>query len=914
MTMTSIKIIPIAAPFLPTLAHFVHNKFKGHSPDLSSLLIIFPTQRNKLYFRRYLVELSANKAIIPPAMKTIRELMDEIYERLGGRGGMVLQKIERNFILKQVIDSLKVEFWKDLPFLRFIAVGDRLLKFFDELAENRLNLETIIAKVALGHYPERYIKDELPIIKRIYECYRKEVSSQLYVDEVDKYDTIYNGFEPELLNEYKDIIIAGVVATTSIENRVIQILLQKLPGELILHSSQEGLIRQTNTDAPFYQHHKLLNAIGAKTDAIQVIDGAIPPAPVFHIKNLATESQQIIYLANVLKELKGRYEPHRIAIILIDETLVFAVSELLRTSGYEFNISMGIPLTHSILYSFLNQLKEVIESNLHYQEFFDFIKHPLFKNGVVGSESLRPIVYQLQREMIKQKLNYYTPETITETRFSCLKKIISECINTVQANLSLNEYIMGIIQLLNTLLSYNQQLIKQSPPDIAEFIEKLDNLAKLRIPRGAVNFGIQMLDFILRILKDETLRIQGDPMRGIQVIGRLEARNLDFDCIIIPSLNEGLFPERNEKDLFINQPIRKEIGLPYDKERDSLCYYYFTEMISGKKEVYCSFIESEKKGEIHSRFIDFLTEQGHTIDDKKILLKSSTRSKKRKVQKEKGLLKRLIDKKLSPTSLKAYVQCPYSFYLRYLLRVAEPDEILESPTPMDWGSIIHQTLRNFYRDDFPTGLKGVKFSQALPLLQKSFYQTLKLKLAQTPKKVAYLDAEIYKKRLEKFLEFEIQRTAGDYKITTNKVEALCKYSIEVNGIPIQFEGYVDRVDIIDNKFYIIDYKTGASLKKKEYEIGPDFKEFQLPLYALAVSQGDAEKVQGIAYFKISKDVKVVPVVEGDKVKEYLADFQKEILYPTVQQILDPEEDFYQTDDKALCAQCSYLQLCGQNRA
>ena len=117
-----IKIIPIELPFLRVLATRIHNKFKDNFPDLSDILMVFPSQRNKVYFRRYLLEVSNNKGVIPPTMKTIDELTLEIYESLNGKRGMLLNKIERNFILKKVIDSLKIELWQDIPFLKFISI------------------------------------------------------------------------------------------------------------------------------------------------------------------------------------------------------------------------------------------------------------------------------------------------------------------------------------------------------------------------------------------------------------------------------------------------------------------------------------------------------------------------------------------------------------------------------------------------------------------------------------------------------------------------------------------------------------------------------------------------------------------------------------------------------------------------
>lgn len=910
-----IKVIPIAQPFLRVLAQYVYDKFKDDIPDLSNILIIFPSQRNKFYFRRYLLEVSKSKGIIPPTMKTIAEVMDIIYETLGNKKGMVLNRTERNYVLKSVVDSLKVELWRDLPFLRFIAIGDRLLSFFDELAKERVSLDLIEEKILSGHYPEKYVQNELPIIKRIYKEYKKRLAANVYQDETDRYDVIFTQFTSDLLEQYTYIFIAGLVATTTVENKVIKEILQNLHAELILHSTQKDLMKMNTTDKPFYPHYKLLHAIDAPETT--EINGKKTPAPaMFHIKRTETESQQTFYLGTLLRKLKERYEPHRIAVILTDETNVYSISETLNALGVEFNLSLGFPLIQSILYSFLSQLHILIEQNLHYQEFFAFIKHPLFKNAIIDNKSLRPLIYNLQQDMIKNQFNYFNHEHYSESEFAQLAILVKQCIDTVQKNLSLNEYINHVIGMLNTLLRYNQAFLQKNIPDITEFFERIHNLTKLRIPEETVAQGIKMLEFILHILKDETFNLQGEPMKGIQVIGFLEARNLDFDCIILPSMNEGIFPRRSEKDLFINQPVRKDIGLPYDKERENLYYYYFIEMTNNKKEVFISYIEEEKR-DIRSRFIDFLLEKGTMIDETKIPFESATiKVPRRAVKKERDLfsilLKRLSGRGLSPTNLKDYRECPYRFYLKYILKIQEPKEIVEEAGPVEWGSIMHKTLGNFYKYDYPNGVTESELEPATEVLYKRLHAAVQSELAQIPRRVTFLDIEIYKRRLHQLLVLDIERFKNGFKIDKERIEKSIRGAIDVGQHTISLFGYPDRVDVLDHKCYIIDYKSSKPAKKT-YQLGEDFSEFQLPLYSLILSNEDFKKIGGMAYFVIAKDVEFAEIIDSDEVEQYLSDFKTQMLIPTIKEILNPDVSFLQTDNQDNCKYCPYTKLCGVKR-
>jgi len=855
-----VKIIPVEQPFLRTLAQYICDKQRADFPDLSEILVIFPSQRNKLYFRRYMLEISQAHGIIPPTMKTINELMEIIYESIDGKKALMLNTIERSFILKKVVNSLKVEFWKDLPFLRFISVGKRLLNFFDELSKERVTFGTIEEHILAGHYPEKYVNNELVIFRRIYEAYKKNCAELGYHDEIDKYEAIYGGFHAGILKKYTHVVIAGIAATTAIENRLIKEILANLHAELIIHSSRRDLMKPINTDNPFYAHARLLNAIDVENaESIEIIGGRLPEPSVFHIKRTETVSQQTFFLKGLLKKIKTRYRPHRIAIILVDKNTLYAVTETLKASGLEYNISAGLPLTQSILYSFLMELKDVINNNYHYKEFFSFIKHPLFKNAIVDDKPLRPLIYCLERAMVKNQFNYFDSEKHSDGDLMPLVKLIQNCIDVVQSQLPFERYIDTLINLLNSLLYYNQEFIKKNTPDVMEFLEHLAKLAKLRIQGEQLETGTQMLEFMLNVLRDGTFTHRGDPMKGIQVIGLLEARNLDFDCIIIPSMNEGIFPRRSEKDLFINQAVRKEIGLPYDKERENLYSYYFTELKSGKKEVYLSYVEEEKR-DIRSRFIDFLLDAGFVIDEAKIPLNSAAiEIAQRKVKKDHdlllGLRNQLSSRGLSPTHLKDYRECPYRFYLKYLLGIQEPKEIIEEAGPAEWGSTIHNALKNFYKYDFPRGITEKEFEKAKSQLHRRLHTALKNELAHIPKQVSFLDLEMYKRRMEKFLRSDIERFGEGFRIVTDKIEKQIMQDIMVNDMKIKLFGYPDRIDVNDGKYYIIDYKSKAPPRKK-YHIGDEFTEFQLPLYGLIMSDGQFSNIGGLAYYEVSKDTTI----------------------------------------------------------
>lgn len=915
---TPVKIIPIDQPFLKVLAAYCADKFRDRIPDLSRILVVFPNQRSKFYFRRYLLEASGRPALIPPILKTIEELINHFYESRGGKRGARLQRVEQNFILKQTVDSLKVDFWQDLPFLKFIGVGDRVLQFFNELAEERVTLAEIQALKDVEHYPEKYVTEELEIFGRIQEAYRDRRRELGVQDDADLYGLIDQEFDPRVLDGYDSVLIAGLAATTRIVDRILVAMLARAGTEIILHSARpEDLAAMTDTEKPFYLHHKLLVNLGLEAGSCAVIpaDGSPPPA-VIHVRGLGTEAQQTFYLRGVLTEAVRRYEPHRVAVVLPDEGMAQTVVEALRELGIEHNLSLGFKFSGSLLYSFLRLLYETALSRGHYRELFRFCNHPLVKNCRVDIElALRPLVYGLQRYMTENRMNYFRALADGPAEFEPLVRRIREALDIAGREITFPNYLAVMVEMLGGFLKGNEGLLKSHGAEISEFIERWNGLARLRLLEGSLEPGLKMLEFALNVLENATYHQSGDPMRGVQVIGYLEARNLDFDCLVIPSLNEGVFPKPSEKDLFINQAVRRRVGLPYDQERDNLALFYFTEMTAGKKEIFLTYL-NEPGQDVRSRFVDLICEdRGIPIDETQVLLdRGAVSVPPRSGEKDEYLLD-LLDQRirrdgLSPSALKDYRLCPYRFYLRYLAGIREPDEIVEEPDARAWGQAIHLALERFYRDDYPRGFTEHERDRARLVLGDKLEACLREVLCFQPGPAAFLDLPLYKRRLDKFLDHELSRFRAGFRVDPRKLEKWIYFHVSVEGRRIRLRGSIDRVDYLADKPYIIDYKTGARPKAKEYLIGDGFLEFQLPFYALCLTEGDYEKVAGLGFYAIGREVELIDIGADAELPNYLQEFESRILKPVIAEILDPKQKFEPVKEKATCRYCPYTGICG----
>ncbi|MGB9720382.1 MAG: PD-(D/E)XK nuclease family protein [bacterium] len=921
-----IKIIHIDQPFLRIFADYYFERFKEFNPDFSKTLIVFPSERNKFYFRRYLLNSAHAKGIIPPTMLTVEELTDYLYEKLGGEGASILHNIERNFILKKAIDDLKIKHWQDLPFLKFISIGDRLLNFYDELSQEQMNIEDVKQKSDELHFSERYVKNELPILERVYKKYRENLTEAGYRDRIDEFEAIYENYDSKILEEFDSILIAGIAATTSFEKFLLKRIISELPAELVIHSGgPEEIASSTNPNGKFHLHYKLLSDLDVDIRKVMVIGNHPSVKPVVHLKPLETITKQTFYLGDIVREAIKKYkELHRIGIVLTDESLLFPITEILRSYDIEYNLSAGIPFTNLIFYSFLKHLYDAINSNLHYSEFFIFLQHPLIKNASINNVELRPLVYGLRNKMVEKKIRNFQIEEQgdqimihgLEPGFLPLMNFLKRCFETVEQKLDFSDYIENLIKLLNDVLTYNQEIIKANFPGVREFFERLHNLAQLRIEHNAIPMGIDTLEFILRILQDGKYHVEGAPLKGIQIIGVLESRNLDFDCIILPLMNEGIFPRKSEKDMFINSALRKEMGLITEEERSNLYYYYFTQLTSGKKEVFISYIAEEKK-DVPSRFIMMPESKGFIEDKEKIIfVRNVFTVKEHSANKNSQIIKELFKRfkgGLSYSVLKSYKGCPYQFYLKYLLRIEELDRIAEEFDALIWGLLFHNVAEEFYRKYFPNGLKKEQLDDATEKINKILDQRINSGgyVALPLKSIVHFDAELFKKYLQKFLMSEIERFEQGYMIFTESEEKKLNDSIEIDSYTIPLTGFVDRIDLKDGYYYIIDYKTGSLPDSKSYEIGEEFTEFQLPLYAMMFAKNYKEKIGGLVYYKIGKSIEIKEICSKNDVKDYLAEFRKKILIPVISEMIDIKVPFYQAKDKISCEYCAYNLFCGR---
>jgi len=438
--------------------------------------------------------------------------------------------------------------------------------------------------------------------------------------------------------------------------------------------------------------------------------------------------QMGLILSAITQALNDGIKPHQIGIVLPDEEFKYLLLSYL--SEHNLNLTMGLDIKHTLSYGFLERFFELFSSEteygFYYQPFLGILSHPIIKT------LFREEVKQWQEIVLKNNLLYVKKEILPKNRlFSFLNKIKRKltqktfgafCKNLIQVLEEFHGY-----PELNALLGHYREI--RGLNKILEALQELSTLEKLGVKIAKQPKFSHFFRFILKHLETLTYPLPACLTQAIQAMGILETRNMQFDVVIIPDMNEGLFPASSEKDLFLNTALRKRLGLPTYKDREGLYGYYFSRLTGGANRIYLSYVNDPKQG-VRSRFIEKWVfeeiKKGRDLGkieeeikayhhylpfimpqkDIQIPIKVS-------VRKDKNTLAYLETLKFSPSALLSYQCCPYQFYLKYVLQIPTPLEIKEWLTPQDIGQLLHITLKEVYTTWQPWEMSEEEFYHLL---------------------------------------------------------------------------------------------------------------------------------------------------------------------------------------------------------
>uniref|UniRef100_UPI00404B102E PD-(D/E)XK nuclease family protein n=1 Tax=Flavobacterium sp. TaxID=239 RepID=UPI00404B102E len=522
---------------------------------------------------------------------------------------------------------------------------------------------------------------------------------------------------------------------------------------------------------------------------------------------------------------------NKTALVLGDENLLVPVLYGLPNAIESLNITMGYPGKNNPAQILITKLFKLhtnaINRNakaytLYYKEVLEVLNHPLVETYLDVSELVATIrnnnftffSHDTLIRLYKEKhpnsdttfFNLLFSRWSSDCNFvlqqlsSVLLSIKSNLSNDIEEEKVSKAFVYAIFKILNQLISYNDQY------------GKIDNLETLQ------TIYKQILDLA-------EVSFEGAPLSGLQIMGVLESRVLDFENVIITSVNEGKFPSGKVQNSFIPYDVKRELGLPTYKEKDAIYSYHFYHLLLRAKNIYLLY-NTDNEGIDAGEKSRFITQLEIEKQPKHILshdiynaVLPKTAYTILEVPKTSRVLDRLKEiatvKGFSPSSLTSYIRNPMQFYFQRILRINEVEEVEESIAANTLGTIIHEALEELYLPFLNIYLAEHHIEDMIAKIDEIILKQFKIiyKEGEIKKGKNLLAFEVAKRTIYNFLRTEKKAIQNGDAIKVLLLEAPLEYVLEDDLLPfpIKIAGKVDRIEERNNTIRIIDYKTGKVL-------------------------------------------------------------------------------------------------------
>lgn len=579
--------------------------------------------------------------------------------------------------------------------------------------------------------------------------------------------------------------------------------------------SAGSFIRKYKTQWKYYENRdlKLVSSHFSKPKNIQVIGTA---------KSVA----QLKHTGQILEDFNDYQDT---ALVLGDESLLSVALNSIPKKVNAINITMGYPLRNiptsnfitAVFQLFITQekLQKSATNEFYYKDVLRFFKNPLiFQFLADGNEAF---ILNIQNVISQENRSFIS--------FDNLKSYVSKLDKSAQETMiNIFESYAGIENFIDRILNFiekSRDLVSSLEKEyLFRFHTAFTQLKTLNSSYGYFQDIKTLYQFYRRIIASEKLSFQGEPLKGLQMMGMLETRVLDFKNVIITSVNEGVIPSNSNQNSFIPFDVKIQFGLPTYREKDAIFSYHFFRLLQRAENIYLLYnTENDSYGNGEkSRFITQLELLRNDIQHKTIAQKVITEKRSlleiKKHPQVLDKLKEFAQTGISPSAVGKYLYNPIEFYKQRVLGLKETEEVEETVAANTLGTIVHDTLDELY-----TPLQG-------ELLTVSQLQLMKLKAPELVTKYFSkhfrngdfkrgknrLIFEVAQNHIHRFLELEMAQLKKGDQIQILATEQRLETYIQIDGIdfPIKIKGTVDRIDQCNGVTRIIDYKTGLVESKQ----------------------------------------------------------------------------------------------------
>ena len=962
-------------PFLYQVATLFYQQYGA---EIHRLAFVFPNRRAGLFFQKYLSEIS-EKPLFSPSILTINDLFMQL------SGKHPADKIQMLFRLYELY---KQRSGSSESFDEFIYWGEMLLNDFDDIDKYMVDARMLFRNVSdlksldddfnylspeqvqaiRSFWSSFYPKGDSPNQQHFLELW--EILYDLYAGlrtSLAKDGCGYDGMifrevveqlEKEPMSDFPfdRVVFVGLNALSVSEERLLLALQKKGVADFYWDYVGPWVTDPDNKASFFLERNLRLFPSRMELPATEPVQAEIR---VLGVPSAIGQAKQVYPILQALADEQQLTDESalRTAIVLPDEHLLVPVLNVIPEAIQHINVTMGYPLAGTPVAALMEYIL-TLQKNIRYIDrvpvfyFRDVL--PILNHQYVMAAAPEE-VSQLVKDMTAGNRIYVHAADLNR------HELLSILFTPVQNTEELSDYLIHVLEALNACLRNNrpnpddEEMISNSTQTTVDIEQEFifHYFATVNRMKEVMHEAkIEMrLDTYFRLLKRMTdlitIPFEGEPLSGLQVMGVLETRALDFDRLIILSMNEGIFPLKKAANSFIPYNLRRGFGLPTYEHQDSVWAYHFYRLIRRAKQVtllYDTRTTGLQTGEV-SRFVHQLRYhyQYPLIDELVVYDVASSAVPPISVQKTAEVEKLLSDflfgrpRALSASAINTYLDCPLKFYFSVLEQIQEEDEITETVERDVFGSILHKVMEDLYapfKGKLVTAdlLKLLRKDQ--PLLTGTIARAFAELFFKSPvvrplEGENFLTGEMIRKYAEKILEQDARFTPFHYIESEKKVRATITLS---DRRIVQLKGFIDRVDSLDRVLRIVDYKTGSGKLEFESVEGLFDKEakdrpkavMQVFLYAWMYQQlpeYTGMPIQpAIYYLRTLFQRSFDPVVEqkkgrgkADKVnsfQDFASDFEDK-LRQCLDEIFDLDIPFTQTETGKACAYCSFRGLCGK---
>ena len=968
-------------PFLKQVADHYYNEGK-----IEEKCFVFPNRRSMVWFRKHLCSAVKDVPLLAPQMLTI----NDFFSRVSG-----VPASDRVRLLLELYDSYKALNPKAESLDEFIFWGDVILADFNDVDKYLVDPKQLFANVAdfkalqdtfeyltdtqreaikgfLSHFNDQSGKLTVDlgtddpdvkgrflqiwnILYPLYVNYNKSLADKGMAYEGMVYRSLAERLKSmsvedvfqDIFHEGTTFVFVGLNALNECEKTLLRKLRDAGRAEFCWDWSGDMIKDPQNRSSFFMADNVLEFPQAARWDPEGV------ECPEINVISVASSAGQAKRLPDILRQRTGA--PEECAVVLPDEGLLKSVLNSIPEEIHDINVTMGLPMNGSLFYTMMADISAIQMHAVKRKDTWLFYHKQVW--DLFSSEIFRKAADEKTMEIVakvKENARYYIPkEELTGTLLMdvIFRPVIMDPKMASTAQIaSFAQYQKDVIEVIAPAIADDASLALELEY-AKEYYKCINVLFEIR-PEVLPMTYLRLLG---QLLSSVSVPFRGEPLKGLQIMGPLETRALDFKDLVIMSANEGVFPRRSVSSSFIPPELRKGFGMPTYEYQDAVWAYYFYRMISRAEKVWMlvdSRTEGLKSGE-ESRYIKQL-EYHFGVPLKRFVVKfgSMKTASLPDIVKTEEDVARIKDTVLSATTLQNYLACPAKFYYGTVKGLEAEEEVAESLDYGMFGTVYHDTMRALYtseeamdpefvfNDREPRGglngeaLKTVSQSyiegwlsrkedikakvKALIMMQLNTIEVSGRNLVVADVIVRYII-----KTLQRDLELLKKEGRDSFEILGREIRVAGEFCGQ------RFKGFIDRLDSFkDEQARVVDYKTGKVLEDDENihdgnaeEIAekifnPDMKNWpkialQFYIYDMLVQSRPEVRGREICncVYSTAHLFKEPPVTVPMNRKFYEAVSAK--LEAMLAQMYDTSVPFRRTDDEKTCSYCDFRMICGR---